>query len=523
MDSSSRPGVIDPESALLLPSGDFLDPDGLLEEHTEVETIPRRHLGIWSTAFLITNRMIGTAIFSTPSAIAASVRSAGAALALWTAGFLLSLCGLMIWLELASLLPRSGGEKVYLNAAYPRPPLLATTIYATHVICLGFTGIGSIAIAENLLLAVQGTAGEWTKRFLAIAVMTTIAVLHIKASTLAVRLMNVLASAKIVVLVLIIITGLRVVATDQPRDHRPGASFDHPFAGSSTRIYDYTTALFKILATYQGWSNAAYVLDEVQNPRRTLKIASVLGVGSVGILYILVNAAYFSAASPEELSKTGVTVVALLVGKVWGETAQWCTALVAALSSFGSLLTASFSMSRVIQALAREGVLPFAPFFASSTSSATPKGAFLALFMGSAVMILLVPFGDAYSFLLDVGQYAFAIIYLAVVVGLFIIRRRLSCPQRTFRVWTSVAIIFLATQIFLVLSPFLNREHTSDTSLPFWLMPTVAILALSSGWAYWYGWWELLPRMRGFVWKSKETVSSDGTRMVAWIRQSHDD
>lgn len=84
--------------------------------------------------------MIGTAIFSTPSAIAASVGSAGAALALWVIGLILAYCGLFIWIELGSLMPRSGGEKVYLEAAYPNPPMLVTTVFAVHIIFLGFTG-----------------------------------------------------------------------------------------------------------------------------------------------------------------------------------------------------------------------------------------------------------------------------------------------------------------------------------------------------------------------------------------------
>ena len=116
------------------------------------------------------------------------------------------------------------------------------------------------------------------------------------------------------------------------------------------------------------------------------------------------------------------------------------------------------------------------------------------------------------SSLLPLRRYEYLLLY-PLIDCLF---PRLTPPTMSF-------VVFLATQIFLVLSPFLNREHTSDTSLPFWLMPTVAILALFSGWAYWYGWWVLLPCIRGFVWKSKETVSSDGTRVVAWVRQSHDD
>jgi amino acid transporter len=195
------------------------------------------------------------------------------------------------------------------------------------------------------------------------------------------------------ILFLIIISGLRALRGDLPRIPDPASSFRSPFAGSSTEISHYTNALFKILATYQGWSNAAYVLDEVQNPRRVLKIAGLLGVGTVGLLYTLANIAYFIVATPEEISKTGVTVVALLIGKVFGDTMLWLTAILAALSSFGNLMTASFSMSRVVREFAKEGLVPYAPFFAATTSSGSPSGAFLLVFLSPILMILFIPFG----------------------------------------------------------------------------------------------------------------------------------
>ncbi|EAU32194.1 predicted protein [Aspergillus terreus NIH2624] len=348
----------------------------------------KRDLGLLSTIFLITNRMIGTAIFATPSSIAASVGSPGAVLLLWLVGLLLSYCGMLIWIELGWMMPRSGGEKVYLEAAYPRPPMLVTTIFAVHVIVLGFTGIGSVVVAENLLLAVQGSASDGVKRGLAMAVLAGIAAIHICSRSWGVRIMNALASAKILVLVLIILSGLRALRGDLPQIPSPGSSFRHPFAGSPTTISSYTTALFKILATYQGWSNAAYVLDEVRDPRRTLKMAGIVGVGTVGLLYLLTNIAYFIVATPEEISQTGVTVVALLIGKVFGETMMWLTAILAALSSLGNLMTASFTMSRVVRQFAQEGILPGATLFASTAASGSPTWAFALVFLSSTVMIL---------------------------------------------------------------------------------------------------------------------------------------
>lgn len=100
----------------------------------------KRHLGLFTTVLLVVGRIIGTGIFSTPSAITKSVGSAGAALLLWTLGFFVSCAGLMVWIELGCMIPRSGGEKVYLEAAYQRPKLLATTIFAFQAVLLGFSG-----------------------------------------------------------------------------------------------------------------------------------------------------------------------------------------------------------------------------------------------------------------------------------------------------------------------------------------------------------------------------------------------
>lgn len=95
-------------------------------------------------------RIIGTGIFSTPSSILKSTGSVGASLMLWTLGFVLSFCGLFIWLEFGTMMPRSGGEKVYLEAVYKKPKHLATIIFATNAILLGFT-------AANCIVRLLGT------------------------------------------------------------------------------------------------------------------------------------------------------------------------------------------------------------------------------------------------------------------------------------------------------------------------------------------------------------------------------
>ena len=94
----------------------------------------------------------------------------------------------------------------------------------------------------------------------------------------------------------------------------PHANFRNAFAGSSrsggdvcrhtpsahelfTHVIQYATAAFKVLNAYGGWSNANYVLNEVRDPVRTIKIAGPLGLGICTFLYMTANIAYFSSVS----------------------------------------------------------------------------------------------------------------------------------------------------------------------------------------------------------------------------------
>jgi L-type amino acid transporter 9 len=57
--------------------------------------------------------------------------------------------------------------------------------------------------------------------------------------------------------------------------------------------------MFAVLFTYYGWQNANYVLNEVRDPVRTLKIAGPLGLGITATLYIFANIAYFACVPPQ--------------------------------------------------------------------------------------------------------------------------------------------------------------------------------------------------------------------------------
>lgn len=204
---------------------------------------------------------------------------------------------------------------------------------------------------------------------------------------------NILGIIKIVILAFIVLTGGFVLTGAATRIPDPKANFRNPFVNSSTNTYDYATALFKVLATYQGWSNAAYVLNEVKNPVHTLRIAGPLGLGTVGFLYTLANLSYFTSATPGDISRSGVTVAAFFLGRVFGAGVGRVAAACAALSALGNVTTVTFTVSRVHQELAKEGLLPFSRFWASAWPTGSPSAAMLLLFSVSFSVIVATPFG----------------------------------------------------------------------------------------------------------------------------------
>ncbi len=80
--------------------------------------------------------------------------------------------------------------------------------------------------------------------------------------------------------------------------------------------------LYKIETDCNSWSNAAYVLNEVKNPVRTIKIAGPLGLGICGILYMFANIAYFASGTPDEIKSSSTTVAARFMGRVFGLAGQ---------------------------------------------------------------------------------------------------------------------------------------------------------------------------------------------------------
>ena len=69
-----------------------------------------------------------------------------------------------------------------------------------------------------------------------------------------------------------------------------------------------------------------------------------------------------------------------------------------ALASFGNMIAVIIGLSRRIREAGRQGVLPFTKFWVSTRPFGTPLGPYFVIWALTALLILAVPAGDAFTF-----------------------------------------------------------------------------------------------------------------------------
>ncbi|KAJ7092139.1 hypothetical protein C8R44DRAFT_891196 [Mycena epipterygia] len=141
------------------------------------------------------------------------------------------------------------------------------------------------------------------------------------------------------------------------------ASWDALWSGSRSDPNSLVTALYNIIWSFIGYSNANYALPEVKDPVRTIKRAAPLAIQSVAAVYMLVNIACLQGALLRNLF--GPAIERAL-------SAEPC-----ALSALGNI--SPCSSRKACAELGREGIFPFSAFFASSKPLCAPLAVLYAI------------------------------------------------------------------------------------------------------------------------------------------------
>ncbi|KAL2145695.1 hypothetical protein VTI28DRAFT_6570 [Corynascus sepedonium] len=482
-------------------------------------------VGAVTIIFLNVSKMIGTGVYSTPSAILKGTGSVGLSMIYWTLGFFTSLTSLCVYLEYASYFPnRSGSEVVYLEQAYPRPKWLIPTAFAFLSVVLSFSSSNCIVMAQYLFQIGNQAPTDWQLKGTAIACYTVAFLIVAFHTRFSYWFSNTIGIVKVLTLIFIAITGWVILGGNVSRIPEPHANFHNAFEGQATP-YGLTNALYRIIFSYAGYENAFNVVNEVKNPIKQIRRNGFIALVIVTILYIFANIAYFAAIPKGDLAEAKEIAAALFFERVFGRSnsVKGLNFLIA-LSSFGNILAVLLGSSRMIRECGRQGVLPFPRFWASTRPFGTPLGPYTLKYTLTVLMILAPPAGDAFNFINDLYVYPTSVFHVLLSLGLFIVRyrrRRLGLPRAQFRAWDIVIVFNTLVYIYLLVMPWYppaGGVYAGDVSFWYATYIVTGIGILIGCGVYYYLWINLIPKFRGYRIRQENIVFEDGAQSHRLIK-----
>src|SRR5262245_16229615 len=266
-----------------------------MSQPLETPSPPRldRVLGPWMATALVIGTVIGSGVFKKPSAVARDVPEFGLAIAAWILVGVLALMGALVLAEIAVLLPRAGGNYVFLREAYGRWAgflwgwVEFWIIRSASIAALAFIFVESLhdVIRDRLgMTAGQEALTFWQRQFLIMGVIAVLALINARGTVLGGGLQVLITTIKVASLVTIALLPFIILMLVTPESAT--VSFDHfrpvwPDLGlQDWAAADWSAfggALVAVFWAYHGWMNVAPVAEEVQNPRRNIPLALVVG------------------------------------------------------------------------------------------------------------------------------------------------------------------------------------------------------------------------------------------------------
>jgi APA family basic amino acid/polyamine antiporter len=427
-----------------------------------------RGLSLIAAISIVVGNVIGTGVFIKARVMTCNVGTPKMVLLVYVVAGLLSLAGALSYAELAAMMPKAGGEYVFMREAYGRRWGFLFGWMSFFIGKAGSQAALGVQFALFLNIMIGGSlAGDFFSTtvlghpvpfgklqvvaLLSILIVTGINCLAVKVSG---GVATVLSGVKIA-LVLLVGIGAFLFARSADWSHLlmadVGGTCEGVGAAARFGFGGFIAAMLGALWAYDGWNNVTLVAGEVQNPGRNLPRALIGGTILIMGLYLLANVAYFYALSPTEIASisTKSSVATEVAKQFLGPLAISFIAAALLSSTFGTLHTSVLTGARVPYAMARDGL------FMRSLSRVSPRthvptGALIVQAVWAC--ILVVAFSSSFDTLTDYAIFGLWIFYGLVTAAVFILRRKLPDADRPYRTWgyPIVPVLFLlATALIL--------------------------------------------------------------------------
>jgi basic amino acid/polyamine antiporter, APA family len=441
----------------------------------------KRSLNLVDSTAIVVGSMIGSGIFIVTADMSRTLGSPGWMLLAWVIAGLMTIFAAMTYGELASMMPKAGGQYIYLREAYN--PLtgflygwtLFTVIQTGSIAAVAmafskFSGVLIPWISESNILLRLGPLNVTTVHLVAVASIILLTWVNTRGIQSGKIVQNAFTLTKILVLMLFLVAGLffaKSIGWKANADYFWQAASLDPETGAATPLIGLAfiaalgSAMVGALFTYDAWYNITFTSAEVINPRKTIPLSLIYGTLIAAFLFILSNIVYVKVLPLRGLPGASDTIgqgmafatddrlgTAAMSG-IFGEYAAIFMALLIMISTFGCNNGLILSGARVFYAMA-ENKLFFRKIGNLNERGVPANGLII-----QSVWACLLCLSGSYSQLLDYVIFAVLIFYALTNAGVFVLRRKWPNEERAYKAFGYPVIpaicVLLAIVIMIIL------------------------------------------------------------------------
>jgi APA family basic amino acid/polyamine antiporter len=463
-------------------------------------------LGLFSSTALVIGSMIGSGIFIVDADIARGTNSPALFLGAWVVTGVLTIIAALSYGELASMMPKAGGQYVYLRESlgplwgflYGWTLFLVIQTGTIAAVCVAFGKFLGVffpsistthwlwhiahvpALTVGPMVLGNMEIGVSTANLTAIVIVFFLAIVNIFGVRLGAMIQNVFTSAKalsLAALILLAFTiGRNAIAT--AANFGPGLnefwknsswSSLHPVQvgiGGPIVLVNLAVILAVVqvgsLFSADAWNNITFTAGEVKNPKRNIPLSLILGTGFVLTVYFLASLSYLLVL-PMHGDPHGTTVLArgiqyaaedrvgtAALEQIFSSGGAWLMAGAILVSTFGCANGMTLAGARVYYAMSQDGL-----FFKSVGKLHPRYKTPVAALLVQAVWTTVLCVSGSYGQLLDYIIFAVLVFYILTIVGLFVLRVKRPDAPRPYKALgypiLPAAYILLASWICVVL------------------------------------------------------------------------
>ena len=423
----------------------------------------KQSLSLFDATMIVAGSMIGSGIFIVTANMSRQLGSPGYILLEWIASAIITLIAALSYGELAGMMPKAGGQYVYLKEAYN--PLVGflygwtcfTVIQTGFIAAVGvafakFTAVFFPALGTDNIILNLGFLKISAGQLFAIAIIILITFINTRGIEYGKIVQGIFTSTKLLALAVLVIVGLFVAFNghfiadnfhnmwNASSIGEKGEVLQNPLSGLAL-LAALGVAMVGPLFSSDAWNNVTFISAEIKKPSRNIPLALLIGTLIVGVLYIFSNITYLAIlplhGNPQgtDVMSNGIAfakdgrVATAAVSVMLGSGAVYVMAALIMISTFGCNNGIVLSGARLYYAMAKDKL-----FFKQGmrlNSKGVPATSLIFQCIWASVLCL----SGTYSDLLDYITIASLLFYALTISGVFILRKKQPDAERPYKVF----------------------------------------------------------------------------------------